>query len=291
MYTPGDLSGQTWLLTGSNDGIGLHTAHGLVAMGATLLAHARSADKAQATAAALRAARPSATVIPVWGDLSSQAEVHALGGQILAQAPKLHGLLHNAGALFSTYAPTVDGVERQLAVNHLAPFLLTHLLWPRLRATGPGRVVVVSSMAHYKGQIDWSDLNHSQRYDAQKVYRFTKLANVLFTRQLAQKGRADGITVNCLHPGVVATRIADKMAWWAGLAWLAIRPFQISAEAGAKTSLYCAASPDLAGITGCYFDKCKQKEPSTLAQDPAAAQRLWEESERLVKLQADETID
>ena len=132
MYTPGDLNGQTWLLTGSNDGIGLHTAHGLVAMGATLLAHARSADKAQATATALRAAHPQATVIPVWGDLSSQAEVRALGGQVLAQAPKLHGLLHNAGALFSSHALTADGVERQLAVNHLAPFLLTHLLWPRL---------------------------------------------------------------------------------------------------------------------------------------------------------------
>ena len=284
MYTPGDLSGQTWLLTGSNDGIGIHTAHGLLAMGATLLAHARSPEKAEATAAALRAAHPGRVVIPVWGDLSRQAEVRALGAQILAQAPALHGLLHNAGALFPAYALTEDGVERQFAVNHLAPYLLTRLLWDRLVATGPGRIVVVSSMAHYKGQIDWSDLNHARAYNSQGVYRMTKLCNVLFTRSLAEKGRPHGITANCLHPGVVATRIADKMAWWAGLAWLAIRPFQISAEAGAKTSLHLAASPEVAGVTGCYFDKCKQKEASAAAQDPAAAARLWEQSARLVGL-------
>lgn len=281
MYTPGDLTGQTWLLTGSNDGIGIHTAHGLLAMGATLVAHARTAERAQATAEQLRAAHGKATIIPVWGDLSRQAEVRSLSRQILDQAPKLHGLLHNAGALFPTFALTEDGIERQLAVNHIAPFLLTHLLWERLVATGPGRIVVVSSMAHYKGTIPWDDLNHAKRYNAQEVYRFTKLCNVLFTRSLAEKGRPFGITANCLHPGVVATRIADKMAWWAGVAWLLMRPFQISAEEGAKASLLLAASPKLTGITGAYFDRLQQKEPATIAQDPALAARLWAESTRL----------
>lgn len=278
-----DLSGRICLVTGATRGIGRATAEALAKMGAHVLLHGR--DSASVGAVCREMVRHG-HVTGVVGDLSSLAAVRKLAKEIAAQHPRLDVLVNNAGTGSLNRNPTPDGFERQFAVNHLAPFLLTNLLLDKLKASEAARVVTVSSMAHRGGKLDFDDLNWEKRkYSRLGAYSASKLANILFTTELARRLDGSRVTANCLHPGVVATNIFGAMGGAGARAFVFLfRPFMLSPANGAKTSVYLASSPEVANVTGKFFDKCHEVAPTPAAQDGAAARRLWEISERLTGL-------
>jgi NAD(P)-dependent dehydrogenase (short-subunit alcohol dehydrogenase family) len=225
-------------------------------------------------------------VTGVVGDLSSLAAVRRLAKDVAAQHPRLDVLVNNAGTGSLRRETTADGFERQFAVNHLAPFLLTNLLLERLKASSAARVVTVSSMAHRSGKLDFDDLNWERRkYSGLQAYSASKLANILFTIELARRLSGSRVTANCLHPGVVATNIFSTMGFGGRLLTVLFRPFMLSPAKGALTSVYLASSPEVANVTGKFFDKCREAATAPAAQDADAARRLWEISERLAGLE------
>jgi retinol dehydrogenase-12 len=277
-----DLSGRICLVTGATRGIGRATAEALAKMGAQVLIHGR--DSASVGAVVREMVRYG-QVAGVVGDLGSLAAVRRLAKDVAARHPRLDVLVNNAGTGSLGRAPTADGFERQFAVNHLAPFLLTNLLLERLKASSAGRVVTVSSMAHRSGKLDFDDLNWERRkYSGLGAYSASKLANILFTTELARRLGGTQVTANCLHPGVVATNIFNTIGFGARLVGVLFRPFMLSAAKGAVTSVYLASSPEVANVTGKFFDKCREAATAPAAQDTAAARRLWEISERLTGL-------
>jgi len=219
--------------------------------------------------------------VVVTADLSSQRSIREAADEIRRRFPRVDVLINNAGVIPKQRESTVDGLEMQFAVNHLAYFLLTNLLLESLAAGAPSRVVSVSSGAHQGGTLDFGDLQSERRYDPVRVYGRTKLANVLFTYELARRVRGQGIMANCLHPGVIATKLlADYMN--VPLVGAAIAStFGADPDEGSETSVYLAASPAVAGVTGRYFVDCKEARSSPASYDQALQQRLWEESERL----------
>jgi NAD(P)-dependent dehydrogenase (short-subunit alcohol dehydrogenase family) len=225
-------------------------------------------------------------VTGVVGDLSSLAAVRKLAADVAAQYPRLDVLVNNAGTGMRRRQTTVDGFERTFAINHLAPFLLTNLLLERLKAGKAARVVTVSSMAHRGGKLDFDDLNWEKRkFSGLGAYGASKLANILFTIELASRLAGSGVTSNCLHPGVVATNIFTAFGGRTGKFFtVLLRPFMLSPADGAKTSVYLASSPEVANVTGKFFDKCREVPPTPAAQDAAAAKRLWEISAKLTRL-------
>jgi NAD(P)-dependent dehydrogenase (short-subunit alcohol dehydrogenase family) len=278
-----DLSGHICLVTGATRGIGRATAEALARMGAHVLLHGR--DSASVGAVCREMVRYG-QITGVVGDLSSLAAVRKLAKDIAAQHPRLDVLVNNAGTGSLDRNPTADGFERQFAVNHLAPFLLTNLLLDKLKASKAARVVTVSSMAHRSGKLDFDDLNWEKRkYSRLGAYGASKLANILFTIELARRLAGSHVTANSLHPGVVATNIFSTMGGVGGRAFIfLLRPFLLSPANGAKTSVYLASSPEVANVTGKFFDKCREVAPAPAAQDAAAARLLWEISERLTGL-------
>ena len=274
-------SGRTVLVTGATSGIGFETAVALARLGDTVLVHGRTVAKASAAAAEVgRRAGADARVEPIAADLSSLAEVRRLGAEVAARPEPLDVLLNNAGLYMRRRRLTVDGLETTFAVNHLAPFLLTDLLLPRLREAG-GRVVTVASEAHRNGRIDFDNLQGERRYLSWPAYANSKLANILFTIELARRTDGTGVTANCLHPGVILSS-----GLWKGLAVglfsLLARPFGISPAAGARTSVYLASSPDVDGITGLYYAARRPARPAPQALDLATAERLWDVSAALL---------
>jgi NAD(P)-dependent dehydrogenase (short-subunit alcohol dehydrogenase family) len=228
-------------------------------------------------------------VTGVVGDLGSLAAVRKLASDIAAQYPRLDVLVNNAGTGTRRRQTTVDGYERTFAINHLAPFLLTNLLLERLKASKAARIVTVSSMAHRNVTLDFDDLNFEKRpYSGLRAYGESKLANILFTLELASRLAGSNVTANCLHPGVVATNIFA--AFFGGrtgkIFSVLFRPFMLSPANGAKTSVYLASSPEVAKVTGKFFDKSREAPPAPAAQDAAAAKRLWEISAKLTSLSA-----
>jgi NAD(P)-dependent dehydrogenase (short-subunit alcohol dehydrogenase family) len=222
---------------------------------------------------------------PIVADLSSLADVRRLAGEVLASHDRLDVLVNNAGAVTRYRKTTVDGYEWQFAVNHLAPFLLTNLLRARMNASGGARVVNVSSRAHRRGALDFDDLSWKHRkYSALQAYSDSKLANILFTRELAERLADTDVTANCLHPGVVATHIFAGMGFGGTLFGLLSKPLLMSPAKGAQTSVYLATSPDVAAVSGRYFDRCRAIDPAPAAQDGSAADRLWQISTGLVGL-------
>jgi len=277
-----DLSGRICLVTGATRGIGRATAEALAKMGAQVLLHGR--DSASVGAVVREMVRHG-QVAGVVGDLSSLAAVRKLAKEVAAQHPRLDVLVNNAGTGSLHRAPTADGFERQFAVNHLAPFLLTNLLLERLRASPAARVVTVSSMAHRSGKLDFDDLNWERRkYSGLQAYSASKLANILFTTELARRLAGSKVTANCLHPGVVATNIFNTMGFGGRLLSVLFRPFMLSPTKGALTSVYLASSPEVANVTGKFFDKCRETPTAPAAQDAEVARRLWEVSERMTGL-------
>ena len=279
----GPMTGKTVLVTGGTGGIGSATAAGLAGLGARVGIVGRDEGRAQAAAEGMRAAGGEVDVFTA--DVSSQREVRHLAEQVLAAYPRLDVLVNNVGGYWASRHPTEDGLERTFAVNHLAPFLLTNLLLDRLRGSAPARVVTVSSGAQSMGRIDFDDLMGEHGYSGQRAYNQSKLANVMFTYELARRLEGTGVTATVLHPGVVRTAFgAEDSGTWMRLMLPVVRPFMKSPEEGARTSIYLACAPEVEGVTGQYFANSQPKRSSKASYDAGAAARLWEVSARLVGL-------
>ena len=282
-----DMRGKTCLVTGATAGIGFVACRELARYGARVLLAGRTRETADDAAARIREAVPAATVEPLAADLSSQAAVRALAREVADKAERLDVLVNNAGGIFLERRETVDGIETTFAVNHLAPFLLTNLLLPLSRATPGARIVNVASGAHRGVTLDFDDLEGRRQYSGWRAYQRSKLANILFTRELARRVRGERIAANCLHPGYVNTQIF-RDATWKGLVMRAFaNAFAITPEAGAATTLHLAASPDVEGVSGEYFVRCRPAATSKAARDMAAAGRLWEVSAKMTGVEAD----
>ncbi|MHB8464100.1 MAG: SDR family oxidoreductase [Acidimicrobiales bacterium] len=286
MSAVADMSGKTVVITGGNSGIGLETAVSLARAGATTFITARDADRGKAAVADIQERSGSGDVDLVVFDLASLASTRKGAAEILERCSRIDVLINNAGVVLSHRQESEDGFEMTFAVNHLGPFLLTKELLERITASAPARIVNVSSTAHRgaRGGLDFDDLQSSNGYRGMQVYSASKLANILFTTELARRLEGTGVTVNSLHPGTVATgygRDGDASGVLEfGLKL--IKPFILTAEKGARTSVYLASSPELADVTGKYFVKSRAATPAAAARDEAAARRLWDESERLV---------
>ncbi|HXN59501.1 MAG TPA: SDR family oxidoreductase, partial [Acidimicrobiales bacterium] len=283
------MQGKTVVVTGGNSGIGFETAAALAAMGARVLVTARNADKGRAAVAAIgQRAGGGGQVQLVVFDLSDLDSVRRGAAEVLEQAPRLDVLINNAGLVLTERAQTVDGFEATFAINHLGPFLFTNLLLDRIRESAPSRIVNVASTAHSAARkgIPFDDLQSERRYRGMRVYGQSKLANMLFTIELARRLQGGDVTANSLHPGTVRTGYgADGDA--RGLLAIGIKiaaPFFLSPAKGARTSVYLASSPEVAGVSGEYFVKCKPRRPRKQAQNADAARRLWQVSEQLVGL-------
>jgi NAD(P)-dependent dehydrogenase (short-subunit alcohol dehydrogenase family) len=275
-------AGKRILLTGATDGIGLAAAEALAARGAQLAIVARDEAKAARALARIEAAGGGETTADVlMADLTSQPSVRDLAGQVLARYPRLDVLVNNAGAVFGTRQLTVDGIERTWALNHLAPFLLTSLLLERLRESAPARVVTTSSDAHKPARIPFDDLGAERSYRGRGFSRYgeTKLANILFTVELARRTAGTGVTAFCFHPGVVASGFNRNNGGFMRTAMSIIRPFSRSPAQGADTLVWLVDSAAVAGQSGGYFVDRRRATPSRAAQDLQAARRLWEVSE------------
>ena len=274
------MHGRTALITGGTGGIGRATAMGLGRLGASVAITGRDAARAEDTAREIREAT-GATVFVFLADLSSQAEVRRLAAEALDRLPAIDVLVNNVGGYWDTRQLTVDGVERTFAVNHLAPFLLTELLLPRLKRSAYARVVTVASQAHTQGWIDFDDLQGERSYSGARAYSQSKLANVLFTHELAR--RQPRVTANALHPGVVSTAFgaADPGRTQRLLVPL-LRPFMKSPARGAETTIYAASAPELVGATGGYFANSRSRRSAPQSYNQDLASRLWQVSEDLV---------
>jgi NAD(P)-dependent dehydrogenase (short-subunit alcohol dehydrogenase family) len=279
----GKLTGRTCVVTGATRGIGRATAEGLAGLGAQVVLVCRRRDDGEKVAGEI-AARAQTAPDLVSADLSSQASIRQAASQIRERYPRLHVLINNAGVIPQQRETTVDGLEMQLAVNHLAYFLLTNLLLPQLKAGAPSRIINVSSGAHTSVSLDFDDLQAAREYRPKTVYSRSKLANVLFTYELARRLRGTGVTVNCLNPGVVATgMLADYMGVpRTGEAFAS--SFGATPAEGAQTSIYLASSPEVESVTGKYFEDMRPLASSGASYDEATARRLWQVSEKLTGL-------
>ena len=276
-------AGKRILITGATNGIGLAACEALAKKGADLSIVARSRGKADAAVRTITAAGGPGTTVDVFmADLSSQADVRRLGDEVLARYPRLDALVNNAGAVYSKRELSPDGIELTWALNHLAPFLLTTLLLERLEASAPARIVTTSSDAHKGAHIPFDDLNAERSFSVGR-YRQTKLANILFTSELARRlGDAD-VTANCFHPGLVATGFSRNNGIVMRLLATVARPFSRTVTQGADTLVWLLDSPDVDGLSGLYFVNRLAVPPSRAAQDAEAARRLWEVSEAQVR--------
>jgi retinol dehydrogenase-14 len=274
----GLMSGRTVLVTGGTGGIGKATALGLARMGAHLAITGRDRGRAEGAAREIGAAGGGQADVFV-ADLSSQAEVRRLAGEVLQRLPRIDVLVNNAGGYWSTRHVTADGLEHTFALNHLAPFLLTCLLLGRLEQSAPARVVTVSSNAQAMGRIDFGDLQGERSYSGARAYNQSKLANVLFTYELARRLPGTSVTANVLHPGVARTAFgAEDPGRVQRLFVPALRPFMKSPAQGAATSIQVASDPGLDQVTGRYFAGGKPRKSARRSYDEAVAARLWQVS-------------
>jgi len=278
------MVGKTCIVTGATSGIGEVTAACLASAGASVVLIGRDPARCESTVAAIRAKTGSTKVRSLVADLSSQAEIRRLAEQIRVECPRIDVLVNNAGAMFPERLDSVDGIEMTWALNHLAYFLLTNLLLDKLKASAPARIVNVASDAHRSVRgLNWDDLEGRQGYRTFGAYAQSKLANILFSDELARRLEGSGVTSNSLHPGFVNTRFfveKGRIGWVFKQAarFLAIPPVE-----GAVTSVYLAISPDLKTVSGQYFEKCQPGKRSKASQDPEAAKRLWELSEKMTR--------
>lgn len=280
------LDGKTVLVTGGGEGIGRETAADLARRGARVIIAARNLTKLTEAAEYIRRTASSDNVVIKQLDLASLASVRAFAADIMASEASLHILINNAGVMRTPYTKTQDGFEMQFGVNHLGHFLLTNLLLGMLKASAPSRVVVVSSRAHFRCSLDFDDLMGDKGYDPGAAYCKSKLANVLFAKELANRLGGTGVTAYSLHPGVIGTGLQQHLPAYVRLLSNSFvgRFIQKTPEQGAQTTIHCAVCPDLEQSSGAYFSDCAVVEPSKAALDQDAATRLWMESERLVGL-------
>lgn len=272
------------LITGGSGGIGKETALALARMGAEVVIVGRSREKTAAAAEEICRVTGNLAVGTLVGDLSYQADVHRVAQEFRGRYQRLDVLVNNAGGVFMHREESKDGIEMTFALNHLNYFLLTHLVLDQLEASAPARIVNVSSQAHMGGKIYFEDLELRRGYSGWKAYSQSKLANLLFTYELARHLEGRGVTVNALHPGFVATNFGKSNG---GLFQPLFRLAQIAAispEAGAQTSVYLASSPEVESVTGKYFDKKKAVRSNPISYNTQVARRLWEMSLAMVQI-------
>ena len=275
------MQGKTCLVTGATAGIGYVTARELARAGARVLIVARSSEKGTETIRRIAEETGGGTVEALTADLSSQADIRALAREVKGRTDRLDVLINNAGVILLERRESVDGIETTFAVNHLAYFLLTNLLLDLLKASSPARIINVSSNAHRGGKINFDDLGGREYFSGWRAYQQSKLANVLFTRELAKALTGTGVTANALHPGWVNSQIFREQGFQGWVLRTAAGLFAISPERGAETTLYLATSPAVQGESGGYYARCKPARISRAARDEAAARRLWQFSEDL----------
>jgi NAD(P)-dependent dehydrogenase (short-subunit alcohol dehydrogenase family) len=278
------MEGKVALITGGNSGIGKASAVALANMGADLVLLCRNQEKAEAARANITSSSGRSADIII-ADLLLQKEVRRAASEFLSSRSRLDVLLNNAGSVFRSYLETEDGIERTMALNYFSPFLLTNLLLDALRSSAPSRIVNISSVGHYGATLDFENINGKRKMGIGGLgaYGRSKLALNLFTYELARRLRGSGVTANCLHPGAVRTNIWFQTGVFSPLTRVASL-FMLSPEEGAKTSVYLASSPEVEGVTGKYFEKCKPKRSSPESYDEAVAARLWDLSERMTGL-------
>jgi NAD(P)-dependent dehydrogenase (short-subunit alcohol dehydrogenase family) len=280
------MAGRTVLVTGGTGGIGRATALGLARLGANVAITGRHAVRAADAAGEIRAVT-GAQVDAFAADLSIQSEVRRLAAEALDRLPRIDVLVNNVGGYWNTGQVTTDGIERTFAINHLAPFLLTNLLLARLESSDNARVVTVASHAHTQGRIDFDDLQGVASYSGARAYNQSKLANVLFSYELARRLRRSAVTANAVHPGVVSTAFgAEDPGRTQRLLVPLLRPFMKSAAQGAATSIHVASAPELLGVSGLYFANSHPRRSSERSYDQAVAAQLWQVSSELVGLAA-----
>lgn len=279
------MHGKVVVVTGSNVGIGLETAVGVAERGATTVLACRNQAKAEAAAKLVTQRTWNDDVHVVALDLADLASVRKAADDVMSRWGRLDVLVNNAGGTWTQRQLTAQGIEYTFGVNHLGPFYLTNLLLPRLEAGAPTRVVCVTSVGHHftRGGMNFDDLQSERRYEGMEAYCRSKLANVLFVRELARREAGAGVTANAAHPGWVRSSFAmdGDTTGVVGFGMRAMRPFQISPRRGARTSVYLATSPDVADKSGMYWVRRKPGHMSRQVTD-AAASRLWDESERLL---------
>jgi len=283
----GPMTGKTVLITGGTGGIGRATAVGLASMGARVGITGRDKGRAQRAAGEIASESGAGGMDVFVADMSTQVEVRRLATEVLGAYPRIDVLVNNVGGFWSHRHATADGLEHTFALNHLAPFLLTNLLAERLIASAPARVVTVSSGAQSMGKIDFDDLMGERKYSGQTAYNQSKLANVMFTYELARRFEGTGVTATVLHPGMTNTAFSaeDPSRAFAPLVAV-LRPFMRSPERGAETAVYLASSPEAEGITGQYFANRTPKTSNKASYDRGAAARLWRVSADLVGMTA-----
>src|SRR5918994_1886153 len=275
------------LITGATSGIGKATAMGLANMGASVVMVGRDRGRGEAALAEIRDKSANASVNLMLADLSSQEEIRRLAHEFKEAYPRLDVLINDAGLFRSERITTADGLEMTFAVNHLTYFLLTNLLLDVLKASAPSRIINVASADHSNGAIDFDDLQGEKGYKGAKAYSQSKLANVLFTYELARRLERTGVTANCLHPGAgIRTNFGSGVSGVFGFMVRALRPLMKSPEKGAETSIYLASSPEVEGLSGRYFFKKAEARSSDMSYDESTARRLWEVSAQLTKLPA-----
>jgi len=276
------IRGKTCLITGPTAGIGRATALALGRLGADLVLVCRDRERGEALASEIGKDAGGGRCEVMIADLSSQQSIRDLARDFLARERPLHVLLNNAGVFELSRKTTVDGIETVFAVNHLAYFLLTHLLLDRLKASAPARIINVASDAHRWGTIDFDDLQGERSYRSMKIYGRSKLANILFTAELARRIEGSGVTVNSLHPGAVSTRLGAQNGAIARVLIGLLRPFMRTPENGAATSIHLATAASSAN--GEYFADCKVARVTSEARDPKVARRLWDVSAAMTGL-------
>jgi NAD(P)-dependent dehydrogenase (short-subunit alcohol dehydrogenase family) len=275
------INGRVCVVTGATHGIGLETARALAARGAVVLVHGREPERTRAVCEELSRDTGNPEVRGVHADFAHLAQVRRLA-QELAALPRLEVLINNAGVMPAAHARSADGYELALAVNHLAPFLLTTMLLPRLIASAPARVIVVASEAHRRARVAGGDLMQTRPAGFLAAYERSKLANLLFVRALARRLAGSGVTANALHPGFVSSQLfRDTPQPLRALLASIGRLFMLSARQGAECSLYLASAAELAAESGAYYVRCRRVAPSAAAEDEACAERLWQDSARL----------
>jgi retinol dehydrogenase 12 len=280
-----NMIGKICLVTGATSGIGKAAAQALAQMGATVVVVGRSASKTAQLVEEIRAASGNQNVDWLLADLSSQQDIRRLAAEFKSKYAHLQVLLNNAGGTFATRQLSVDGIEMTFALNHLAYFLLTNLMLDTLKASAPARIINVSSDAHSGGKIEFDNLQGERSYTSFKPYGNSKLANILFTTELARRLEGTGVTVNALHPGLTSTGFGkNNPGFFMKIMRVVIPLIGQSPEKGAETSIYLASSPEVQGITGKYFVDCKVTQPAQQAADSAVARRLWDVSTDMLHL-------
>jgi NAD(P)-dependent dehydrogenase (short-subunit alcohol dehydrogenase family) len=278
------MGGKVTLITGGTSGIGKAAATALAGMGATVVITGRNEERGKRALQEIREESGNDGVELILADLTVQDEVRRLAEELRERHKQLEVLVNNAGLVLSERTETPDGIETQLAINHLAPFLLTNLLLDLLKESAPSRIVTVSSDAHRWAKIDLDDLQSRKRYRGMQVYGKTKLANIMFTYELAERLEGTGVTANCMHPGGVNTNFGNNQGGPMNLLFRLFKPFMRSPEQGADTLIYLASSPEVEGMTGKYLADRKVKAASDAAYDETTRKRLWEASEELTGL-------